>query len=82
MTKRTMTSEELDEYFDNGGDVADYIVPGSIEQPFKARKLTLSMPGWLIDELDATARRLAVSRQAIINMWLAERLQSEKSRSA
>ena len=29
MTERTMNADEFDEYFDNGGDITPYIIPGS-----------------------------------------------------
>ena len=80
MTKQTMTAEEFDEYFDNGGDCSPFIVEGSITQPNKsvrARKINISMPEWMIDDLDRVANRLAVSRQAVINMWIADRLRQE-----
>lgn len=35
------------------------------------------MPAWLVDGLDQAARHFAVPRQAIVNMWLAEKLQEE-----
>lgn len=28
MTERTMNADEFDEYFDNGGDITPYIIPG------------------------------------------------------
>lgn len=80
MTER-MTDAEFDEYFDNGGDVTEFIVPGSARRPNaddSARKVNVSMPSWMVAELDRTARHLAVSRQAVINMWIAERLAAER----
>ena len=75
MTERTMNADEFDEYFDNGGDITPYIIPGSERHPGLEGKIrvNINMPEWLVNRLDAEARRLAVSRQAVINMWLAER---------
>ena len=42
------------------------------------RKINIGMPSWMIDELDAIARHYAVPRQAVINLWLAERLAAER----
>ncbi|NTU50147.1 MAG: CopG family transcriptional regulator, partial [Desulfobulbaceae bacterium] len=33
---------------------------------------------WMIDSLDKEATRLGVSRQSVIKVWLAERLQQQK----
>ena len=70
MTRKTMTDEEFDEYFDNGGDITPFIVEDSVEFPNrndKARKVNISMPEWMIEELDATARHFATTRLA--NAW-------------
>ena len=32
-------------------------------------------PAWMIDSLDREARRLGVTRQSIIKVWIADRLQ-------
>ena len=81
MTRKTMTDEEFDEYFDNGGDITPFIVEDSVEFPNrndKARKVNISMPEWMIEELDATARHFATTRQGVINMWIGERLENER----
>lgn len=80
----TTTRNDLDSMFDNGANMTPFIVEGSERFPAqddKARKININMPEWLIDELDREARHLAVNRQAIINTWLAEKLE-EKRRSA
>jgi len=69
----------LDELFDEGADMTQFMVEDSVKKPNKVRKINLNMPSWMIDELDDTAAHLAISRQAVINIWIAERLQQEKS---
>ena len=81
---KTMTDEEFDEYFDNGGDITPFIVEDSVEFPNrndKARKVNISMPEWMIEELDATARHFATTRQGVINMWIGERLENERRKT-
>ena len=80
MTKREMTAGEFDEYFDNGGDISGFIDPDKATFPNreKQRKININMPEWMIAELDSTARHLAVTRQAVINMWISERLAEER----
>lgn len=81
MTKRTMTDEEFEEYFDNGGDITGFMVQGSLGRPNldnTPRKINISMPEWMIGELDATAKRFGITRQAVINIWIGERLQVER----
>lgn len=35
----------------------------------------MSIPDWMIESLDREASRLSVTRQSIIKVWLAERLE-------
>lgn len=71
---------ELDEKFDNGENVLEYfdIARAQIQEPVNStKKINLTIPQWLVDELDRQANHLAVSRNAIVNIWLAERAKSE-----
>ena len=43
------------------------------------RKVNVDFPIWMIESLDRTARRLGVTRQSVIKMWLAERLEREEA---
>jgi hypothetical protein len=37
----------------------------------------MDFPVWMIDSLDREAGRLGVSRQALIKVWIAERLKEQ-----
>ena len=39
------------------------------------RRVNVDFPVWMIDSLDSEARRLGVTRQSIIKVWIAERLE-------
>lgn len=83
MTEREMTTEEFDEYFDNGGDITSFIDESKVRFPNKERsdrRVNFTMPEWLIEELDAQARHLAISRQAVAVTWLAERADIERGK--
>ena len=43
------------------------------------KKVNVDFPIWMIESLDRTARRLGVTRQSVIKMWLAERLEREEA---
>ena len=43
------------------------------------KKVSVAFPIWMIESLDRTARRLGVTRQSVIKMWLAERLEREEA---
>jgi hypothetical protein len=45
-------------------------------RPLKAqRRVNVDFPAWMVESLDREARRLGVTRQSIIKIWIAERLE-------
>ena len=74
--KRTITAQELDEKFDNGEDVSEYFDWSSarlINQ--EPQRVNIDFPRWVVNRLDSESKRLGVSRQALVKMWIAERLE-------
>lgn len=77
MTKpiNKMNAEEFDAYVDNGGDVSELFTAKDavVMQPNKTKtqKISGTIPCWIIDAMEAEADHLAVSRSAVMNMWLA-----------
>ena len=78
---RAMTAEEFDRVFDEGDeDVLGYAVLSTVRPARDAseevRKVNCSLPAWVVDEAEREARRLAVTRSAVINLWLADAAES------
>ena len=48
----------------------------------RRKRVNVDFPVWMIEELDNEAQRLGVTRQSIIKVWLAERLERLSSNSA
>ena len=77
MTKKTktITAEEFDRIFDEGGDVMPYLDLENIRQPgLESKRMNLDLPTWMMDALSREAARLGIARQALVKTWLAERL--------
>ncbi len=71
-----MKAEELDERFDQGEDVTSALDLSKAHRPGqRPRRVILSLPSWMVESLDREAKRLGVSRQAVIKVWIAERLE-------
>ncbi|HEX2164821.1 MAG TPA: CopG family transcriptional regulator [Thermoanaerobaculia bacterium] len=71
-----MKAEELDERFDRGEDITDLLDLAQARRPGEEqRRVNVDFPVWMIERLDREARHLGVTRQSIIKMWLAERLE-------
>ena len=43
------------------------------------KRVNIDFPAWMVQSLDKEAKHVGVSRQAVIKMWLAEKLQSLNS---
>ena len=71
-----MKARTFDQWFDRGEGVSQALDLAHARRPLLApRRVTLKLPAWMIDSLDREARRLGVTRQSIIKVWLAERLE-------
>ena len=78
-----MKASELDKKFDeNQEDILEHFDTSKIkminEEP---KRVNIDFPAWMVDSLDKEAKHIGVSRQAVIKMWLAERLQSLNSKA-
>jgi hypothetical protein len=76
-----MRAEEFDRKFDDDEDVTGDLDFSGIRRPaLEQRRVNVDFPSWMIESLDREARRLGVTRQSIIKLWIAERL--ERGRTA
>ena len=75
------TVEEIDRIFDEGGDMTPYIRAETVDFPGRddaVRKINGSIPEWVVDEMEREAKHLAVSRSAVMNMWLADKAKESR----
>ncbi len=70
-----MKAEAFDKVFDKGADVSKYLDFSKATRPGREQKrVNVDFPLWMIQSLDKEAQRLGVPRQAVIKVWIAERL--------
>lgn len=62
--------------FDDGEDIDHLIDWSSAERVNTPKRVNVDMPSWMVKRLDAQANRRGVTRQALIKMWLADRLEA------
>jgi hypothetical protein len=76
MKARQMTASELDRKFDEGEeDIIEYFDVSKIRRPgLEPKRVNVDFPSWVVEGLDREAQRLGVTRQALIKLWIAERL--------
>ena len=75
-----MKAKSLDRKFDEGKDITSELDLSKIKRPNQEqRRVNVDFPTWMIESLDKEASRLGVTRQSIIKVWLAERLEQGQS---
>lgn len=72
-----MKASEFDKKFDEGAeDIMDDLDPSTATRPNRQqRRVNVDFPIWMVESLDREASRLGVTRQSIIKIWIAERLE-------
>ncbi len=71
-----MKAKDFDKKFDEGKDISRYLDVSKARRPEQEQKrVNVDFPLWMIHLLDKEARRLGVTRQSIIKVWVAERLE-------
>jgi hypothetical protein len=78
-----MTAKDFEQRFDEGEDITPYIDRATIRRPgIEARRVNVDFPEWVICTLDAQSKRIGVSRQSLIKLWISERIQQEEQNRA
>lgn len=76
--KDTITAEELDRRFDENEDIGKYLDWSRATRPgLEQKRMNVDLPIWMISTLDREAKRVGVTRQSIVKMWLSERIKAE-----
>ncbi|MEQ6167948.1 MULTISPECIES: CopG family transcriptional regulator [unclassified Ekhidna] len=72
-----MKANELDKKFDDGEeDILQYFDLSKGERfNQKQKRVNVDFPQWMINSLDRESKRIGVTRQSLIKMWLADRLE-------
>jgi hypothetical protein len=74
-----MKAEEFDEIFDVGEEISSYVDVSTTQRPgLEPKRVNVDFPRWIVDSLDQQAKLLGVTRQAVIKLWIAERLKLER----
>jgi hypothetical protein len=75
-----MKAKKFDSDFDQGKNVTAHLDLAKARRPkLQQKRVNVDFPTWMIEMLDKEASRLGVTRQSIIKVWLAERLEQSSS---
>lgn len=68
---KAITAEEFDARFERGEDLTPYF---DFKNATVVRRVNVDFPSWMVARLDLEAKKLNISRQAVIKMWIHDRL--------
>lgn len=75
-----MKAKHFDKTFDSGESIIDFLdLSRAKRTSLESKRVNVDFPEWMVHSLDKEAKRIGVSRQSVIKMWLAERLEKAGS---
>lgn len=77
---KNISAEELDKKFDAGEDILGYFDVSKARRlkDIAPRRVNVDFQPWMVEAIDREAAHLGVTRQSLIKMWLAEKLQAQE----
>lgn len=71
-----MKANEFDRKFDEGENVSTAVDWSKAKRVnSETRRVNVDFPAWVVESLDRQAQHLGVTRQSLIKLWIAERLE-------
>ena len=70
-----MKAKEFDRKFESGEDMTDdldFSKARRINQ--QPKRVNIDFPAWVVEKLDKQSKRLGITRQALVKVWIAEKL--------
>ncbi len=75
-----MKASEFDTKFDSGEDITAHLDLSTARRPGQEiKRVNVDFPVWMVESLDREAKRLGVTRQSIIKVWIADMLEKKAS---
>ena len=74
-----MKATDFDRAFESGEEITEYLDTLAARRPNQQiKRVNVDFPAWMVESLDREARRLGVTRQSVIKVWLAQKLGAGK----
>lgn len=71
-----MKATDFDRRFDAGDEMSAHVDWTQARRlNVQVKRVNVDFPAWVVSGLDRQARKLGITRQALIKLWIAERLE-------
>ena len=75
-----MKAKDFEKQFDEAIDITQSLDLSKAKRVLQEQKrVNVDFPAWMVESLDREAGKLGVTRQSIIKVWLADRLEQARS---
>lgn len=72
-----MKASDFDKKFDTDDDILEQLDLSKAKRSLQeTKRVNVDFPTWMLDSLDREASRVGVTRQSIIKVWLADKLEN------
>ena len=79
---KKVKSKDFEAAFDRGDDVTKYLNKSKARRVnAELKRVNIDFPVWVIESLDKEARRLGITRQSLVKMWIAEKFKHDNQAS-
>ncbi len=77
---KATTAANLEEKFDRGENVLDYFdTKNPILEGSEIERVEIEFPAWIVASLEQEASRVGVTRDALLKVWVAQRLNARSA---
>lgn len=71
-----MKAEDFEKKFEAGEDITLHLDIGKARRPRQeTKRINIDFPLWVIQKVDKEATRLGVTRQSLLKVWVAEKIE-------
>ena len=78
MKDKSISAESFDAKFDANEEVTQYLDLQKAQRPgLNQKRVSVDFPEWMVDGLDSIAKKLGVTRQSVIKVFISEKLKEE-----
>ena len=70
-----MKASSFDKKFESGEDITHLLDLTKVRRlGLEVKRVNVDFPEWMVDSLDKEAHRLGITRQSLIKIWVADKL--------
>jgi hypothetical protein len=73
---KKINTTEFDKKFDHGEvDIIEHLDFSTARRPnLEAKRVNIDFPAWVVEKLDRESKKLGITRQALVKVWIAEKI--------